>query len=156
MKATIPQPINTEQPMRSAAYRWLQLAVIGLAAAVLLAAVFGPLTFRLAGWPGIRAMTAALLAVWIAQSVGSIPICQALTGAGPVMPNKVMGSMILRLISTVVVAIPLVSSGWWLMTPLLLWLAGSYFILLMVETAVLTRWIRRQAANCKLTGASEK
>ena len=121
--------------------RVLKISLLCLVAAVLLAGSLSTVTWRLAGGPGLAAMAVALLVGVISNIAGALPACWCLGRTEPPSPKEMLGGMAIRLVVLLLLAVPALFSELFPRRPLLLWLAGSYFVLLMVETSVVASWI---------------
>lgn len=121
--------------------RVLKISVLCFLAAVLLAASLGTVTYRFAGSAGVAAMGAALMISLISNVAGALPACWYLSRPEPPDAKDVLGGMAVRLVVLLLLAAPVVFSDLFPSRPLLLWLAGGYFALLMLETAVVARWM---------------
>jgi hypothetical protein len=137
---TMPSTATNAPP--TLAGRLLRIGLFSFLLALLLAAAFGPLTYRGFGPAGLAAMGVALAISWVCNLLGAAPACAAVGAAACDHPKKLLGSQLLRIGLLVLLAVPITLSGLWPRRVLLLWLAGSYFALLAVETALLARWLR--------------
>ena len=124
--------------------RVLKISLLCLIVAVLLAASRGAVTYRFAGVAGREAMGAALLISLISNVAGALPACWRLGGTEPPDAKDMLWGMAVRLAALLLLAVPAVFSDLFPRRPLLLWLAGGYFALLMMETSVVANWIGRQ------------
>ncbi len=123
--------------------RILRVSLLSLAVAVLLALSLGTMTYRISGRAGLAAMAAALLISLVSNVAGTLPACWYLSRPGPPCAKNVLSGMVVRLVVLVVLAVPTVLSGLLPQRPLLLWLAGGYFVLLMVETTLVAKWLNQ-------------
>ncbi len=121
--------------------RVLKISLLCLIVAVLLAASLGTVTYRFAGSAGLAAMGAALLISLISNVAGALPACWYLSRPESPVAKDVLGGMAIRLVVLLLLATPALFSDLFPRRPLLLWLAGGYFALLMVETTVVARWM---------------
>ena len=121
--------------------RVLKISLLCFAVAVMLAAGLGMVTFRAAGGAGIVSMGAALLISLLSNVAGALPACKYLGRPEPPSAKGLLGGMIVRLVVLVLLAVPAALSDLLPRGPLLLWLAGSYFAMLMVETSIVANWI---------------
>ncbi len=124
--------------------RVLKISLLCLAAAVLLAASMGAVTYRFAGTAGLAAMGAALLISLISNVAGALPACWRLGNIEPPDAKDMLWGMAVRLVVLLLLAVPAALSDVFPRRPLLLWLAGGYFALLMMETSVVAHWMGRQ------------
>ena len=125
----------------SAGGRVLKMTAFCGLVAVILAGSFSTVTWRLAGGPGLAAMAVALLVGVISNIAGALPACWCLGRTEPPSPKEMLGGMAIRLVVLLLLAVPALFSDLFPRRPLLLWFAGSYFVLLMVETSVVASWI---------------
>ena len=124
--------------------RVLKISLLCLIAAMLLAASLGTVTYRFAGGAGLAAMGAALLISLISNVAGALPACWRLGDIEPPDATDMLWGMAVRLVVLLLLAVPAVFSDLFPRRPLLLWLAGGYFALLMMETSVIANWMGRQ------------
>ena len=125
--------------------RLLCVGLCCLAAGCLLGLSLAALTYKWAGVPGITAMVAALTICLISNMAGTLPACWALglkeqTGAKPFLTG-----MVLRVIVLLLLTVPTVLADQFPLRPLLLWVAGGYSVLLLVETTLIASWIRNSS-----------
>ena len=125
-------------------WRVLKIGLLCLVVAVLLAASMGAVTYRFAGTAGLAAMGAALLISLISNVAGALPACWRLGDLEPPHAKDMLWGMAVRLVVLLLLAVPAALSDVFPRRPLLLWLAGGYFALLMMETSVVAHWIGRQ------------
>ena len=124
--------------------RVLKISLLCLIVAVLLAAGMGTVTYRFAGGAGLAAMGAALLISLVSNVAGALPACWRLGNIEPPDAKDMLWGMAVRLAVLLFLAVPAALSDVFPRRPLLLWLAGGYFALLMMETSVVAHWIGRQ------------
>ena len=124
--------------------RVLKISLLCLIVAVLLAASMGAVTYRFAGGAGLAAMGAALLVSLISNVAGALPACWRLGDTKPPDAKDMLWGMAVRLAVLLLLAVSAALSDVFPRRPLLLWLAGGYFALLMMETSVVAHWIGRQ------------
>ncbi len=123
--------------------RVLKISLLCLIMAALLAAGMGAVTYRFAGGAGLAAMGAALFISLISNVAGALPACWRLGNVKPPDAKDMLWGMALRLVVLLLLAVPVALSDVFPRRPLLLWLAGGYFALLMIETSVVANWIGR-------------
>ncbi len=123
--------------------RILRVGLLSLVVAVILALSLGTITYKFSGSAGVAAMAAALLISLISNVAGALPACWYLGRPGLPDAKNVLSGMVVRLVVLVVLAVPTVLSGLLPQRPLLLWLAGGYFVMLMVETILVARWLNQ-------------
>ncbi len=123
--------------------RVFKIGLLCLVVAALLAAGLGTVTYRFAGDSGLVAMGAALAISLISNLAGALPACWSLGGTKPPSAKGMLWGMAIRMLVLLLLAVPAVLSDVFARQPLLLWLAGGYFALLMTETSVVAHWIGR-------------
>ncbi len=124
--------------------RVCKISLLCLIVVLLLAASFGTVTYRFAGSAGLVAMGAALFISLVSNVAGALPACWRLGGTEPPDAKDMLWGMAVRLVVLVLLAVPATLSDVFPRQPLLLWIAGGYFALLMMETSVVANWIGRQ------------
>lgn len=134
----------TELPATLAGRLW-RVAAYSLTACVLLALSLGLVTHQVSGRLGLAAMTVALLIALISNIAGTLPACWALGLPVQPSPKTFLGGMAVRLAVLCLLAVPVAWSGILPRRPLLLWLAGGYFVLLMIETTLVALWIQQHS-----------
>jgi hypothetical protein len=122
-----------------------RLGGYALLSCIILSASMGPLTFKWSGWPGIYAMVAAMGVSLLSNVLGAVPACLTLGRSTPAQPKEILSGMLVRGIVLLLTASPLVLSELLPQQPVLLWLAGSYFVVLMVETSLVATWMSHNA-----------
>lgn len=80
---------------------------------------------------------------WLASCVGAIPLSLAASARSKQMANAILGSMVTRFFIVLLLVVPLVLSGWFDRTALVLSVAVSYLFLLAVDTFVAVRTMNR-------------
>ncbi len=121
-----------------------KISLLCLIVVLLLAASFGTVTYRFAGSAGLAAMGAALFISLVSNVAGALPACRRLGDTEPPDAKDMLWGMAIRLVVLFLLAVPATLSDVFPRRPLLLWLAGGYFALLMMETSVVANWIGRQ------------
>ena len=121
--------------------RICKISLLCFFVAMLLAASMWTVTYRFAGSAGLAAMGAALFISLVSNVAGALPACWSLGVAEPPNPKAMLWGMAIRLVVLLLLAVPATLSDVFPRQPLLLWLAGSYFVLLMVETSLMANWI---------------
>ncbi len=124
--------------------RVLKVSLLCLIVSALLAASMGAVTYRFAGSAGLIAMGAALFISMVSNVAGALPACWRLGGIEPPDPKDMLWGMAIRLVVLLLLAVPATLSDVFPRRALLLWLAGGYFALLMMETSVVANWIGQQ------------
>lgn len=118
-----------------------KISLLCLIVAVLLAASMGTMTYRFAGGAGLVAMGAALFISLVSNVAGALPACWSLGGTEAPDAKAMLSGMLVRMVVLLLLAVPATMSDVFPRQPLLLWLAGGYFALLMTETSVVANWI---------------
>lgn len=115
--------------------RFIRFAGVALAVAVVLALLgYGP-TVRFGGREAIGAMLVGCGISLAGSLAGMVLIVLAGLPGGPKPQTAIFGAMLLRLVVVAVVCTAIALSGWFPLTPLLLWTALSYVVLLAADTA---------------------
>lgn len=131
--------------------RYLRFLALAALAAGLVGAVGYLPTRNLAGDPGVTAMALALALCWAASAFGGVPVLLAEAAlAAPSAPGRggkgqppaepqlpvvvALGSMLMRLVAVLGLALAAVFAGLVPKEPLLLWTAIGYLALLGVDT----------------------
>lgn len=122
--------------------RFAVLAALLAGLAVLLALAGAVPTTRLVGAAGAPAMLAGIAASLLATLAGSLPLALPL-GESMVVANAVMLAAALRLGLVALFGVLLALSGRFATTPLLLWTALGYVVLLAAETLFTARLAAR-------------
>ncbi len=104
-------------------------------------------TIRVAGNDSVWSMLIGCGVSWIAGCIGAIPLARALSEQSPQPALAVLTSTVLRFITVLLLVIPLTLSGWFQSPVLVLWVAVSYFVLLIVDTALTVRAMKGAAEN---------
>ena len=115
----------------------------GLATALFVAAVGYFPMLRLRGGAGAAALAVGCCVSWIAGCIGSLPTASALSSRPKQVTTAVLASTMVRFMTALVLVVPLVLSGWFDKTVLVLIVAVSYLMMLMVDTMLAVRMIRR-------------
>jgi len=125
--------------------RYLRFLALAALAAGFVGAVGYLPTRNLAGDPGVTAMALALALCWAASAFGGVPVLLAEAAlAAPAAPDRgveprlpvvvALGSMLIRLIAVLGLALAAVFAGLVPKEPLLLWTAIGYLALLGIDT----------------------
>lgn len=117
---------------------------VGLGTALLVAALGYFPTIRLTGSGGAAALAVGCGVSWIASCVGAVPTAAALSSRPKQAATAVLASTMVRFVTAIVLVVPLVLSGWFDRTVLVLFVAVSYLMMLLVDT-LLAVWIIRRA-----------
>ena len=104
-------------------------------------------TIRIAGVETVWSMLVGCGVSWIAGCVGAIPLARAMSRRSPQPAFAVLASTALRFVTVLLLIVPLALSGWFEPTPLVLWVAVSYVVLLMLDTAFTVRAVKRTGEN---------
>ena len=116
---------------------------IGLATALAVTALGYFPTVRLRGGGGAAALAAGCGVSWIASCIGALPTAAALSSRPKQAATAVLASTLVRFVTVIVLVVPLVLSGWFDRTVLVLFVAVSYLMILLVDTLLAVRIIRR-------------
>lgn len=122
-------------PNRSPAVgRFLRFVALALiVTAVMIAVGYAP-TKRMGGADAIAAMLAGCAISVVGSVIGAVPIITATRGPGRMIAQAVLLSTALRLMVVLALTLAIALSGWFLLRPLLLWVAISYVLLLAADT----------------------
>jgi len=134
---------QTISRLSSPGRRWLVLASAATAAVALASAIGILPTLRLAGQPGVEAMTAAAIAVWLASAVGAVPAAMASASQPQGILTAVQTGTLLRFILTLAAAAALVFGTSLPRTTLVLWMALDYLAALATTTSM-ELWLLRK------------
>ena len=80
---------------------------------------------------------------WIASCIGALPTAVALSSRPKQAATAVLASTMIRFVTAIVLVVPLVLSGWFDRTVLVLFVAVCYLMMLVVDTLLAVRFIRR-------------
>jgi hypothetical protein len=116
---------------------------MGLATALVVAAVGYFPTVRIRGGEGAAALAVGCAVSWIASCIGALPTAAALAARPKQAGTAVLASTMVRFVTALVLVVPLVLSGWFDRTVLVLFVAITYLMMLMVDTLLAVRIIRR-------------
>lgn len=116
---------------------------IGFATALVVAALGYFPTVRLRGGEGAAAMAAGCGVSWIASCIGALPTAAALSSRPKQAATAVLASTTIRFVTALVLVVPLVFSGWFDRTVLVLFVAVSYLMMLIADTLLAVRFIGR-------------
>lgn len=131
-------------PNRTFRHQYLKLSLISGACCALLMAVGYFPTMRLAGAAGISAMAAGIGASLTAALLGAIPIAMAIGRTPDKVPMAILGATTIRFLVILPLAACLAFCGLFQQTPLIVWIAFSYLILLAVDTLA-ALWVFKPA-----------
>jgi len=116
---------------------------VGLATVLSVAAIGYYSTERHTGGGGTAAMLVGCGVSWIAGCIGALPTAAALSSRPKQAGTAILASTMVRFITALVLVVPLVLSGWFDKTVLVLFVAVSYLMMLLVDTLLAVRMIRR-------------
>lgn len=116
---------------------------IGLATALSVAAIGYFPTMRYAGGGGAAALLVGCGVSWISSCIGALPTAAALSSRPKQAGTAVLTSTMVRFVTVIVLVVPLVLSGWFDRMVLVLFVAISYLMMLLVDTLLAVRMIRR-------------
>ncbi len=105
-------------------------------------------TLTWAGREGLIAMAIAQAIALLSNLAGAVPAVWGLSRGDATDHRNLLGGMLVRIVVLGLLILPAWLSGILPTKPLLLWLAGSYFVALMIETAMVATWIQ-QATQVK-------
>lgn len=128
---------STPSPDRSAAGRYVRFLALAAGTAVLLAALGWLPTRNLAGSAGVVALLAACGVCWLASALGGVPVLLAETAGAGKSPSLAFGSMLVRLMVVLGLALAVALSGLVEAVPFLVWTGIGYLALLVVDTRYL-------------------
>ena len=80
---------------------------------------------------------------WIASCAGAIPVALAVSARSKQTASAILGSTGIRFLIVLVLVVPLTLSGWFDRTALVLSVVVSYLCLLVVDTYLATRALKR-------------
>ena len=116
---------------------------IGLATALSVAAIGYYPTERHGAGGGATAMLVGCGVSWIASCIGALPTAAALSSRPKQAATAVLASTMVRFVTALVLVVPLVLSGWFDRKVLVFFVAVSYLMMLLVDTLLAVRIIRR-------------
>lgn len=91
------------------------------------------------------AVLAAVGASWLASLAGAVPVALALSTEPKRAVNAALASTAVRFLVVLALAAPLLLGGWFPRTTFVAALAASYLMMLLVDSLVAVRMIRRYA-----------
>jgi hypothetical protein len=95
------------------------------------------------------AVVAAASASWIASLAGAVPLALALSTEPNRAVNAALASTAVRFLVVLALAAPLLLGGWFPQPTFVAALAASYLLMLLVDSLVAVRMIRRYTENTK-------
>jgi len=121
---------------RRATGRYLRFLALAAAAAALLAAVGWLPTRNLAGNGGTVALVAACVVCWLGSALGGVPVLLGETAAAATKAPvaAAFGSMLVRFVAVLGLAMAGALSGLVAVRPFLVWTGLGYLALLVVDT----------------------
>ncbi len=124
--------------------RWYAAAIgVALAVVTLIGAIGYWPTLRLGGRGAVPAMAVGCAISWIASCVGAVPLAWATARRSAQQANAILVSTGVRFLTVLALVVPAVFSGWLDRTPLVIWVAISYLLLLVVDTMFAIRLTNR-------------
>jgi hypothetical protein len=117
--------------------------VFGLATALAVAGIGYFPTVQLRGGEGAAALVVGCGVSWIASCIGAVTTAAALSSRSKQVTTAVLASTMVRFVTAIVLVVPLVLSGWFDRAVLALFVAVSYLMMLIVDTFLAVRMIRR-------------
>ena len=121
---------------------------VGLATVLSVAAIGYYPTERLGAGGGATAMLVGCGVSLIASCIGAIPTAAALSSKPKQAGTAILASTMIRFVTALALVVPLIFSGWFDRTVLVLFVAVSYLLMLLVDT-LLTVWMIRRAEEQK-------
>ena len=121
----------------------VRLAGAGLAAVVVAAGLGALPTYRLAGTDGLVAGAVGCAVAWVAGIVGFVPGCLRIDHSSAAAARAFFAGSVIRFMVAAAIGVPVALSGWVQRTPLLLWIALGYLAVLLVDTAIVVRLLRK-------------
>ncbi len=119
--------------------RALRIGALVVVAAVITVAVGYLPTKRIGGADAVPAMLAGCSISALGSLVGVIPVALAASRPVRAMPNAILMATALRLAVVAALALAVALSNWFERGPLLIWVAISYVVFLIVDTACAVR-----------------
>lgn len=132
---------------RRAVGRYLRFLALAAGAVALLTAVGWLPTRNLVGEGAGAALVAAGLVGWLASALGGVPVLLAETAGAGRPPAVAFGSMLVRLLVVLGLALAVALSGLVPAVPFLVWTGIGYLALLVVDTRYLLATDPRPAAG---------
>ncbi|MGB2986147.1 MAG: hypothetical protein WBE26_09720 [Phycisphaerae bacterium] len=96
-------------------------------------------TVRLGGTEALPGMLMGCGISLLASMIGAIPVVAAWRGPATKMPLAILMSTAVRFLVVLLLALSVALSGWFDRTPLLIWVALSYLLLLVADTLYAVR-----------------
>lgn len=91
-------------------------------------------------WPSV---VAGCGVSWLASCAGAIPVALAVSARSPQSFNAILGSTAARFLVVLVLVVPLTFCGWFDRVALVGSTAGSYLLMLLLDTVYAVRAIKR-------------
>ena len=104
-------------------------------------------TVRIAGQDAVWAMVIGCGVSWVASCVGAIPLAMAASGRSSQPAMAVLGSTVLRFLTVLLLVVPLVLGSSLDRRVMIFWVAVSYLLMLLVDTAFAIRVTKRVKGN---------
>ncbi len=137
----------TTRKRATAAGSVLWLAAAGLAALVVAGGIGAYPTHRLAGSAGLVGLVAGCGIAWIAAVLGFVPGCLMLERAPQNAAKAFLAGSAIRFGVAVLLALPVALADVLETTPLLLWVAIGYMVVLLVDTTLVVSLVNRSAGK---------
>jgi hypothetical protein len=80
---------------------------------------------------------------WLASCLGAVPVAKALSSEPNRMANAILAATAVRFVAVLALLIPLVFSGWFDRTVLVVSVGASYLLMLFVDTLLATGMMKR-------------
>ena len=120
---------------------------VSLVTALLIVAIGYVPTVRFAGRENVTAMLVASGVSWLASCAGAIWISMAASGTPTQKSLGVLGSTAVRFGAVLVMVVPITLSGAVDKKVFVLWVAISYLVILVVDTALVVHLLNRSDTN---------
>ncbi len=134
---------NPDPPGGGPIRQFAVLAGAATATAGVVAGVGILVSSQLAGEPVQSEVLVGCGVSWIASCAGAIPVALAVAARSKQTAGAILGSTGIRFLIVLVLVVPLTLSGWFDLTALVLSAVVSYLCLLVVDTYLATRAMKR-------------
>lgn len=94
---------------------------------------------RVDGW----SIAAGCGVSWLASCIGAVPVAKALSSEPQRMATAILAATAIRFVGVLILLIPLVFSGWFDRTVLVMSVGVSYLIMLFIDTLLATAMMKR-------------
>lgn len=129
-------------------WRWYA-KLVGTAFAVvfILAGIGYWPTVRLSGGEGAVAMVAGCLISWASSCAGAVPLALVPAKPSAEQAGSVLVATGVRFVVVLLLVVPMVLSGWFDRAVLAIWVAISYLLLLVVDSAFTVHLLKRMSQD---------